>query len=304
MGNRVRFLLIAAVIAAASIVLPAQTPAVIAVVKSPDVPQYDLAVDGFTELLAEKNIAARFETYDPGDPEIIGKIESLDPSLILTVGTAATRLIAEKIDFIPIVFSMIMHPRKSGITSRDIVGASLDIPVTVQLENLKAVVPRVKTVGVIYSPAESGAIIIEARQAAEQLQLILDDYPARSQKEIPKISDLNIDALWMIPDTVVCRDVIVRQIFLSSIKKGVPVMGISPSYARAGALLALSCDYKDIGRQSGETAVKILSGENYTDLNITVPRKIKLYLNKTVAHRLGIIIPEDVVRRASEVYGK
>lgn len=298
------FVLISAFIAGAIIAYPSRTPAVIAVVKSPDVPQYDLAVDGFTEFLAEKNIPVRLETFDPGDREIIGKLESLAPTLILTVGTAATQLIAEKIDDIPIVFSMIMHPRKSGITSRDIVGASLDIPVKVQLENLKAVVPQIKTVGVIYSPAESEAIILEAKQSAAQLQLILDDYPARSQKDIPKISDLNIDALWMVPDTVVCRDVIVKQIFLSSIKKGIPVMGISPSYARAGALLALSCDYKDIGRQSGETAVKILSGENYADLRITVPRKIKLYLNKTVADRLGIVIPDEIMQKAAEVFGQ
>ncbi|MCP5107425.1 MAG: hypothetical protein GY950_28820, partial [bacterium] len=286
-----RCIFIAAVIFTVGVVgsvLPGQTPILIAVVKPAAVPQYDLAMEGFADILAEKNITARIETYEPGDKEVIKKIKSKSPALILTIGTAATKLVSENIHDIPIVFSMIMHPRKSGITSRDIAGASLDIPVKVQLANLETVAPGIKTVGVLYSPAESRTIIDEAKQAAAQLGLILKDYPVRSPKEIPKISGLKIDALWMVPDTVVCRDVIVRRIFLSSLRRKIPVMGISPSYARSGALLALSCDYRDIGRQSGEIALKLLEGTDYPDLEITVPRKIKLYLNETVAHRLGI----------------
>ena len=81
-------------------------------------------------------------------------------------------------------------------------------------------------------------------------------------------------------------------------------MGFTHYYARGGALLAVACDYEDIGRQSGEMVVKLLKGEDYSCLKITVPRKVKLYLNKITADRLGITIPDEIILKASEVFGQ
>jgi putative ABC transport system substrate-binding protein len=78
-------------------------------------------------------------------------------------------------------------------------------------------------------------------------------------------------------------------------------MGISP-FVRSGALLALSCDNADIGRQAGELAVKILNGARPTDLPITVPEKIRLAINLKTAKRIGLNIPSQIVDKADEVF--
>jgi putative ABC transport system substrate-binding protein len=81
-------------------------------------------------------------------------------------------------------------------------------------------------------------------------------------------------------------------------------MGYNRSWARGGALLALSCDYKDVGRQTGEIVLRVLNGENYSDLTISRPRKVKLYLNEIVADRLGIKFPKKILQKAEEVFGQ
>jgi putative ABC transport system substrate-binding protein len=81
-------------------------------------------------------------------------------------------------------------------------------------------------------------------------------------------------------------------------------MGISPSYARAGALIALSCDYRDIGNQAGEISVRILKGERCSAIKVAPPRKVKLFLNIAVADRLGVKIPKKILREAEEVFGQ
>jgi putative ABC transport system substrate-binding protein len=277
---------------------------VIAVVKSKDNVQYENAVQGFVKSLEEKHAAVDLKIYGPEDKNIIQGIKSQKPALILTLGTTATKFVSREITDIPIVFSMILDPRGSGITSANIVGASLDIPARLQLETLKSVVPTFKRIGVIYNPPENGTIVRQAKQAAKGLGMSLNLYPVNSEKDIPKIEELNIDLLWIIPDTVVCKPVIIKRLLLSCIKNNAGVMGFTHYYARGGALLAVACDYEDIGRQSGEMVVKLLNGVDYSDLKITVPRKVKLYLNKITADRLGITIPDEIILKASEVFGQ
>ncbi|UCH95048.1 MAG: ABC transporter substrate-binding protein [Candidatus Aminicenantes bacterium] len=288
-----------------------QTPVrVIVVVESLAASHYNDAVNGFKETLKKENISAHLKRIecDPKNEskkeDMIKEIQSQQPALILTMGTTATKFISDKINDLPIVFTMIMDPWGTDIAARNIVGTSLDIPAQLHLETLKTVVPKCKRIGMIYNPPENETIARKAKQAANALGLILNAYPVNSEKEIPKIKDLNIDLLWIIPDTVVCRPAILKRILFSCLKNKVAVMGFSRQYARAGALLAVTCDYEDIGRQSGETAVKLLKGENYSHLKITVPRKVKFYLNKTVAHRLGISIPGEIIQKASEVFGQ
>jgi putative ABC transport system substrate-binding protein len=283
---------------------PSPGETVIALVKSKDNVQYENAVRGFVKSLKERHIALDLKIYGPEDKNIIQGIKSQKPVLILTLGTTATKFVSREVTDIPIVFSMILDPRGSSVTSANIAGVSLDIPARLQLETLKSVVPTFKRICVIYNPPENGAITRQAKKAGKGLGLILNLYPVNSEKEIPKIEDLNIDLLWIIPDTVVCKPVIIKRILLSCLKKNVAVMGFTHYYARGGALLAVACDYEDIGRQSAEMVVKLLNGEDYSSLKITVPRKVKLYLNKITADRLGIKIPDRIIQKASEVFGQ
>lgn len=277
-------------------------PIVIAVVKEMGIQEYDWAVEGFREILEKEKITAKLEMIDRNDRNVIPRIKALKPALILTMGSSATKSIADEIKEIPIIFSVVIDPQGSSITSRNIIGAAVDIPVKIQLETLKSAFPGLKRLGVVYNPAENEALVQEARAAAPGLGFTLNAYPVNSEIEIPKIEDLNIDLLWIIPDTVVCKPVILKRILLSCLQDHVAVMGFTRYYARGGALLAVACDYEDIGRQSAEMAVKLLNGEKYSSLKITVPRKVKLYLNKIAADRLGITIPGEIIQKASEVY--
>jgi len=279
-------------------------PIVIAVVKEMGIQEYDWAAAGFREVLEKEKITAKLEMIDRNDPNITARIKALKPALILTMGSSATNSIADEIKEIPIIFSVVIDPRGTNVTSRNIIGAAVDIPVKRQLETLKSAFPRLKRLGVVYNPAENEALVQEARTAAAELGFTLDTYPVNSEIEIPKIEDLNIDLLWIIPDNMVCKPVILKRIILSCLQNHVAVMGFTRYYARGGALLAVACDYEDIGRQSAEMAVKLLKGEQYSSFKITAPRKVKLYLNKITADRLGITIPDEIIRKASEVFGQ
>jgi putative ABC transport system substrate-binding protein len=79
-------------------------------------------------------------------------------------------------------------------------------------------------------------------------------------------------------------------------------MGPFPSFVKAGALFTLAWDDKDVGRQSGELALRILAGESPNQIPLTTPRMIYLVLNLRTAEQIKLKIPPHIVSVAKEVY--
>ncbi len=281
---------------------PAQ--ATVIIVKNKENAPYKSAAAGFLEALKESGVPFHSREYNRADEAAPREIESLKPDIVFTLGSSVTKSVSQTFKTAPIVFAMVVDPRGSGIEGDNIAGVTLDIPVETQFKYLKRVVPRVKTIGVIYNPGENEENIIHVLRIVAALDLDLKTAPVTNIKEIPGIGSMGIDALWFIPDNTVCRPAVIKRLLLDSLKSGVPVMGISPSYAKAGALLALSCEYGDIGRQAGEIAVRILKGEKCSDIGIIAPRAEKLYLNQAVADRLKIKIPGKIKKEAERIFGK
>jgi putative ABC transport system substrate-binding protein len=275
----------------------------IIIIKDKDIAPYTNALQGFREFLNRKNIPFNIESYGTLDDNRISQLNALKPDIILTLGKSVTKLVSRHVTDIPIVFSMVVDPPGSGIRGGNLAGVSLDIPVRIQFEALKELVPGIKTIGVLYNPAENEKNIAAAARVAVALGLKLKPYAVHNAGGIPDLGQLKIDALWFIADTTVCQPPIIKRLLLAGLKNRIPVMGLSTMYVRAGALLALTCEYKDIGRQVGEITERILEGETISTIGIKEPRQTKLVINLAVARRLGLKIPKKTVKEA-QVFGK
>lgn len=278
--------------------------ATIAVVLSKNIAQHNEALAGIRNYISQRNVSIIIRDIDAGQGNLVAQVRGYEPDVIITMGTSATRKIKTSVSDIPIVFSMVLDPVGNGLTGSNITGVSLDIPPEEQFRKFRAVVPNLSSIGVIYNIAENANTIKKAKQAASKLGLTLKAYPVQTTKDIPEINNLGINALWIIPDGVVCKAAIIEHIFISSLQYSIPVMGISAAYAKAGAILALATDYNDIGQQAAKISLNIIGGSNPSSIPIEEPRKTKLYLNLTVASRLGINIPNSIIMQASMTYGK
>lgn len=289
-----------------------QTPN-IAVIKSRDIPPYAVALEGFNLALQEKEIKAGLIHYNLETKErqsITAEILAQRPQLVLTLGSEATQLALEEIKDIPIVFSMVLNPVASGFVNsldssgNNLSGASLDISLAQQLQSLKEIVPRARRIGVLYDPQQTGDIIKEAARVAQEMKMELIPQAVSSEGEVPRaLEELGIrtDCLWAVADSTVFSPQSAQFIILYTLRHRLPFMGISPPYVKAGALFALSCDYKDIGKQSGEIAVRILLGKTPSEIPITMPRKTYLSINLRTSSQIGLGIPADVISKAQEV---
>ena len=68
-----------------------------------------------------------------------------------------------------------------------------------------------------------------------------------------------------------------------------------------GSLAALGFNYYDVGKQTGEIVVRILKGENPGDIGVKVAAGSDLVINKKAAEKMGVTLPESVVKRATRV---
>ncbi len=286
----------------------------IAVVTRQDIQIYNLALEGFKEMLAEKGYREgqniNITQYNFDTKGLIPQIKLNNYDLVYTIGTESTQKIEEETETTPLVFSMVLNPvgnkfvKTMGPSFSNITGASLDISAEILLKLLREILPGVTRVGVIYDPVNSQIIIEEARRLQQELNLQIIAVKINSAVEVPRvIKEIRdkIDILWLIPDTTVCTKDTLPHIISNTLEAKIPVMGFVPYLVKAGALFSYTYDYKDIGRQAGELAVKVLAGEMTGSLPITVPRKLGYVLSLKVADNLGIRIAPKVLSGAEDI---
>ena len=286
--------------------MTAPSKRLVVAVKSRNLAPYNQAFEGLRRTLAEADPTIQLRDLElpmeeSRQAEFIAALRENHPALIVTIGTQATRTVSEAVSDIPVVYSLVLAGPDSSSLLRgrpaNLTGAAMDVPIALQFRRLREVIPSVKRIGVIYDPARSGAAVAEARAAAGAEKLALVEMPVGSEaqvmQEVEKLRG-RVDALWSVADSTVFTPRSVDSILLLTLRDGIPFVGLSPSFVRAGALLSFSCDYADVGRQSGEISLDVLGGRAPSEIPVTFPRKVSLFLNLNTARAIRLDISEKI----------
>ena len=122
-----------------------------------------------------------------------------------------------------------------------------------QLELIRKALPGLRTVGLLYDPIRTAALVRKIRSAASQtgLELIADQI-FRTKSVPPSIMEMRekIDLFWMLPDLTVLTPETVEFLILLTMESSTPILTFSEKYLEQGALLAIGFDSFDMGRQA------------------------------------------------------
>lgn len=275
------------------------------VVFSADIAPYRQAFDGFKEALREKNESVRIvegSLDKEGGEGIVQQIGKEKPQLIFAIGPDAAKIAKEKTRDIPVVFAMVLSPEP--LAGPNVTGVSLEITARAKLERIKRILPNARRIGIIYSPG-SAHLYREVVHGCKAVGLQPVGKDINSGKELAEgFRDMarQIDLFLMIPDTKLYFPKSIEYLLIEALKNNVPVIGLAASYTRAGALISFEADYRDLGRQAGEIAIRIIGGEKPQNIEPSRPRTIKTSVNLVVAERLGIKIDPQVTGEASDVF--
>jgi putative ABC transport system substrate-binding protein len=279
----------------------------IAILRSSDIAAYREAIAG---LKATGPIGAIYTEYDvQGDLELgkklARKLRASNASLVVAVGLKAALAAKVEIVDVPIVYMMILDPLKHQLTADNMTGTLLEVPVDRQLKIMRTFLPTLHQLGTLYDPAKNSSRVKDAIQQAPSTDFQLKGLPVESDKDVPEqlrtlLSD--VEAFWLMPDSTVLTNESVRFILESALARQIPVIGFSPEFTRLGALLSMSVDYGEVGRETGLLAKRLLDGVRLLPLAPVPIERLKITVNLKTAKFLGITLPNGATSLIDETY--
>jgi putative ABC transport system substrate-binding protein len=282
----------------------------IGVLMSQDSPPYQQALVGFRQYLEQQRVDISLNIYPLSGTasqakEVIEASRKEGASLLLTLGSFATREVVGKIVEVPIVAGLILG-REDLRQAENATGVILEFPLEIEFQWLQRLLPGHKTIGVLFSPEENRQKIDAAMHVAQNAGLTLIARPVKTPKDLPDaLNSLSnrVDALWGVADKAVLSPQMAKTLLLFSLRNRIPFIGVSESWVKAGALYALDRDYTDVGMQYSEMALKILrAGMRASAIPPATPRKVMYSLNLNTARQLLLTIPAGVIHGAHRVF--
>ena len=182
----------------------------------------------------------------------------------------------------------------SGTVGGNISGTSDLAPLDQQAAMIQELFPDAKNVGIIYCSGEPNSVYqVEVVKAAlEKVGCTVNTYTFSDTNDVVSVtgtaSDAN-DVLYIPTDNTAasCAEAI-----KSAAKK--PIIAGEEGICKACGVATLSIDYYELGRTTGEMAVKILKGE--ADISTMAieyyPNPVKKY-NPDMASLYNVTIPSD-----------
>ena len=268
----------------------------------------DAATKGFRDAITDA-LGAENVTFDEqnaaGDSATCATIcngfVSSGVDLILANATGALQAAAAATKDIPILGTAVTEygvalgiGNFSGTVGGNISGTSDLAPLDQQAAMITELFPDAKNVGIIYCSGEPNSVYqVEVVKAAlEKAGCTVNTYTFSDTNDVVSVtgtaSDAN-DVLYIPTDNTAasCAEAI-----KSAAKK--PIIAGEEGICKACGVATLSIDYYELGRTTGEMAVKILKGE--ADISTMAieysPNPVKKY-NPEMATAYNVTIPSD-----------
>lgn len=234
--------------------------------------------------------------------------------LICALGTIPSLVALEVTKEIPTVYSIVGEPKATGIieswasSGKNITGVSMKIPMEKQLEMIQKAVPKMKRLGILFCVSTPQAIVTaeEANQAVKKLGMTPHPRSLHSDhlNRLPWVTETltkGVDAIYIPTDPILTAEKNLLKIIEVASKFKIPVISVSDDAVDLGALMALHCDFREIGKQAAPMAIKVLKGTKPTNIPSQMPLSHRLTVNLKTAKQLGITLTPHFLSLAHRV---
>lgn len=281
----------------------------------------DRAREGFVEGLAQegfndgKNVEFIVNNAQ-GDQSNLATIsqkfanEKLD--LVCAIATPAAVAMASASPDIAIVGTAITDYEVAKLVDsnekpgRNVTGTSDLNPVSEQVDLMTKVLKDLKVLGIIRSSAEQNSQIqadmIKAICKEKGIEVVemtvssVNDIQQAAQDLVNK----NVQAIYAPTDNII-SSAMPNLIRVTNDAK-LPVFCAEEAQVEKGALITVGINYKELGKQTGVMAARILKGEALPkDMPIETAKNYQVTINQEASKLLGIEIPEELKKDANLV---
>ena len=230
-------------------------------------------------------------------------LDLADTDLIVTVGPIASQNIFSQTG-LPVLATMISSQSYSTLLKLRPKGSQttaiyLDQPSIRQIHFLQATLPKLHQVGLLYA---NEAAITPLKNTFNNNGYSVHSLPVENESRlfdsltsVLKSSDL----LYATPDADVYNNRTIANILLSSYRLGVPIVGYSENFVKAGAVCGLYSTPEQMAGQADLLSINF--SKNKTFPSASYPAEYSISINRDVARSLGIVFSSiEEIRRKVE----
>jgi len=285
-------------------------------------PSLDAARQGFLDVLAEngykegENLIVSYENAQ-GDMATLNSIAqnlvSDKNDLILAIATPSAQAVANasKGTEIPVLFTAVTDPVAAGLVKSmekpetNLTGTTDMAPVDEQIKLIQEINPSVKNVGVIYNSGEVNSVVqVElVKEIAKELGLNIIEAIATNTSEVDQAAKSlvgKVEAIYIPTDNVVVTAL--EAVIQVAEQNKILLVSTEKDSVNRGTVATIGLDYYKLGRQTGEMALRVLSGKSKPqDMPVETQDQKDVIINLKAAKALGITIPQSLVDKAAEV---
>ena len=183
-------------------------------------------------------------------------------------------------------------------------GVVLTHSAAARIELLKRIVPKASKIGVLYDPAGSRTDLAALVSAATAVQATIVARPvtdaASLAMQLERLAN-EVDVLLATYDQRIYSAKNAAPLIRFSYQHRIPLLGMSESWARAGALAGIDWDYRELAEQCAAKAVRLAAGERI-EAEPKRPTRMPYAINAATARELGVTLPAAVAQGARQVF--
>jgi len=266
-------------------------------------------MDAIEEALGKDNVKFDLQ-YAAGDPntcaQITNTFANAEVDLILANATASLQAASAATADIPILGTSITEygvalgvELVDGCVGGNISGTSDLAPLDQQADMILTLFPETKNVGIIYCASEDNSIyqVNTVKAYLEGKGIAAELYPFSDSNDLAAVTQLacsESDVIYVPTDNVVAANTGIIDNICQP--EGVPVVAGEAGICEGCGVATLSIDYYELGRVTGQMAVRILTGEaNISEMPVEYyPTPTAMY-NPVICEALNVTVPETYV---------
>lgn len=291
----------------------------IGIVQIVEHPALDAAREGFLATLKKngyeegKNLTIDYQNAQNDQTtlqNIAQKFASDKPDLILAIATPSAQAMAGATKDIPILITAVTDPVEAKLVNSqekpgtNVTGTNDMNPIKDQFDLLKQLVPKAKKVGIIYNAGEvnSQVQVKIAKQVSTALGLEIVEATVTGSADVLQAAQSlvgKVDAIYVPTDNAVVSAA--QSVIQVADKNKIPVIAGESSVVEKGGLATIGINYKNLGEQTGDIAIKIINGAKPQDTPVESQKNFDITVNKKNADLIGVTIPEDILSKAAKV---
>ena len=246
-------------------------------------------------------------------PTLAAELVAMKPDVLVGVTTNAAIAVKKAAGTVPVVFMGVTDPVSAGLVASlanpggNVTGVTNMAAILTgkRLEYLKAAVPGVTRVAVLWDPKAPGSVPQweESKEHAKALGLTLYSMEVSSNEQyedaFARAVAAQNGAVWVTLNPLANSNQ--RRIAELAVTHRLPSVCARGDYAENGCLMSYGPGYSLEGRDGARYVDKILKGSKPTNLPVEQPTKFELIVNQKTAKRLGVTLPQEVLMRTEGV---